>query len=405
MANKTEKEKKEPEVVAENEEVNASAEEVKQITPLQSAAEQKVDNDVKAATTQPATAAQSTKSTSMVDAAMQKLDSQSQPYNSQWQTLRDDAINQLQNRDPFNYDLNGDILYQQYADIYGRNADKAMKDTVGKVSSLSGGYGNSYAQTAGQQAYSETMSGLNDIVPELYQLAQSRYDQEGQELKDMVSLYQGLDESDYNRFSNERDYAHLLEREDVEDERWEREFDESVRQYNETAAFNKMSFEESQRQFNETFSLQEKEQLYNSGITKIMMDKQPNAAECAALGVTPEGAREMRRKYKEQNTASVSTGGTGGTGNSSSTGNDSGATAKEYESGTAKAEEYIEKYGLTKGFEMFVQISDKYNFSDEDLEMLADEFGYDPYGNKSGNNSGGMKAEVDFKTKYGKQVK
>ena len=37
-------------------------------------------------------------------------------YQSQWQTGMNDIMNSILNRDKFSYDLNGDALYQQYAD-------------------------------------------------------------------------------------------------------------------------------------------------------------------------------------------------------------------------------------------------------------------------------------------------
>lgn len=50
-----------------------------------------------------------------------------------------------------------------------------MEDTVGNASMLTGGYANSYAVTAGQQAYDSYMSKLNDKIPELEQRAYERY--------------------------------------------------------------------------------------------------------------------------------------------------------------------------------------------------------------------------------------
>lgn len=179
--------------------------------PLYAAAEQKVDKDAKTTTpVQPASATPITTPTSnsQVGTAMQKIDSALQPYSSKWQGLIDSTLNSLQNGKPFSYDLNGDILYHQYAEQFGRSADRAMRDTVGQVSALSGGYGNSYAQTAGQQAYSDTMSGLNDVIPQLYQLALNKYNQEKQDLKDMLSIYQDMENSDYGKYIDERDFAY-----------------------------------------------------------------------------------------------------------------------------------------------------------------------------------------------------
>jgi hypothetical protein len=108
----------------------------------------------------------------------------------------DDAINetyqQIQNRPAFNYDVNGDALYQQYKDRYTQNARNAMKDTMGQTAALTGGYGSSYAQGVGQQRYDETMRGLTDMMPQLEQQAYQRYQDQGNALNDRLGMLQNL---------------------------------------------------------------------------------------------------------------------------------------------------------------------------------------------------------------------
>ena len=74
-------------------------------------------------------------------------------YTSPWQAQLNDAMNKILNREKFSYDLNGDALYQQYKDQYMTQGKMAMMDTMGQAAALTGGYGNSYAQGVGQQAY------------------------------------------------------------------------------------------------------------------------------------------------------------------------------------------------------------------------------------------------------------
>ena len=99
------------------------------------------------------------------------------------------AMDRINNRDPFTYDLNGDALYQQYKDKYINQGRMAMMDTLGQTSALTGGYGNSYAATAGNQAYQGYLQNLNDVVPQLYQMAYDKYNQEGQDLQNAYSMY------------------------------------------------------------------------------------------------------------------------------------------------------------------------------------------------------------------------
>ena len=134
-------------------------------------------------------------------------------YQSQWQTQLNDTINKIMNRDKFSYDLNGDALYQQYKDKYIQQGKMAMQDTMGQAAAMTGGYGNSYAQSVGQQAYQASLQNLNDIVPELYQMAYDKYNQEGQDLYNQYSLLGTQEEMDYGRYRDtvsdyltERDY-------------------------------------------------------------------------------------------------------------------------------------------------------------------------------------------------------
>ena len=123
-------------------------------------------------------------------------------------------VDSILNRDKFSYDLNGDALYQQYKDKYIQQGKMAMQDTMGQAAAMTGGYGNSYAQSAGQQAYNAHLENLNDIVPELYQMAYDRYNQEGQDLYNKYSMLSddrnteyGMWGDGYNRLVGERDYA------------------------------------------------------------------------------------------------------------------------------------------------------------------------------------------------------
>ena len=184
-------------------------------------------------------------------------------YQSEWQTQLNDTINKILNREKFSYDLNGDALYQQYKDQYTTQGKMAMMDTMGQAQAMTGGYGNSYAQTAGQQTYQGYLQKLNDKVPELYQLALNQYNQEGQDLYNKYSLLGSQEEQDYNRhqdavanwqteydrlqnqynterefdygkYADDRNYQYQVDRDKVADEQWQKEFDEAVRQYNYT---------------------------------------------------------------------------------------------------------------------------------------------------------------------------
>ena len=148
------------------------------------------------------------------------------PYNSRWQAQIDSLMGDIMNRKPFQYDLNSDALYNQAAQRYIQQGQMAMMDTMGQAAALTGGYGNSYAQQAGQQAYQGYLQGLNDNIAQYYQLAYDRYNQEGQDMRNNLSMLNQAEESDYGRYQdkynqwyNERSYAD--NRSDVE---WDRNY-------------------------------------------------------------------------------------------------------------------------------------------------------------------------------------
>lgn len=107
------------------------------------------------------------------------------------------------NRKPFQYSINGDAMYQQYKDQYQRMGQRAMQDTMGQASAMTGGYGSSYSTTAGNQAYQNYLAQLNQIVPQLQANARSAYDAEGANLNNLLSTTQSLSNQDYGRYQDE----------------------------------------------------------------------------------------------------------------------------------------------------------------------------------------------------------
>ena len=193
-------------------------------------------------------------------------------YQSPWQTQLNEILGKILNREEFSYDLNGDALYRQYKDQHMLQGKQAMMDTMGQAQAMTGGFGNSYAQTAGQQAYQGHIQQLNDKIPELYQLAMSKYQMEGDQMRDQASLIAQMEDQEYgrhrdqvadynaeldrvqDRYDTERDYdygkwadnrdfsygqyiddrnlQYQKDRDKVSDQQWQAEFDEALRQWN-----------------------------------------------------------------------------------------------------------------------------------------------------------------------------
>lgn len=124
-------------------------------------------------------------------------------YQSKWQQQMDGLLSQYQNRKPFQYDINDDAMYQQMVDRYVQQGKQAMMDTMGQSAALTGGYGNSYAQTAGQQTYQNYLKGANDMLPQFYQMALDRYQSEGDSILNQYNLMANQEDMEYSRYNDQ----------------------------------------------------------------------------------------------------------------------------------------------------------------------------------------------------------
>lgn len=233
-------------------------------------------------------------------------------YQSKWQQGLEDALNKIQNRDKFTYDLNGDALYQQYKDQYVNQGRLAMQDTMGQAAALTGGYGNSYAQSVGQQAYQGYLQQLNNQIPELYQIALNQYNREGEDLYNQYALLSDREQQDYGRYrdtvsdwnterdylynlyntergydygkytddrnfdygtwSDQREYDYRADRDAVADAQWQKEFDEAMRQYNQNYAYQQARDQASDEQWKKSYSESKRQFNVSNGITEYEID-------------------------------------------------------------------------------------------------------------------------------------
>lgn len=124
-------------------------------------------------------------------------------YESKYSAEIDKVLETILNREDFSYNMNADPLYQQYREQYVENGKKAMMDTVGNATALTGGYLNSYAQNVGQQAYDEYLNKLNGIAMDLRDRAFEQYSDEGDRLIEDITLLRSLDGDDYEKYLQE----------------------------------------------------------------------------------------------------------------------------------------------------------------------------------------------------------
>lgn len=126
--------------------------------------------------------------------------SKPEAYSGRYTKQLDDILNSVLNREDFKYSLNADPLYKEYRDLYVRNAQRAMNDTVGRVAALSGGLGSSYAATAGSQSYNNELAKLNSVALDLYDRAYGVYKDKGDGLYESAQLLRSLSNDDYKMY-------------------------------------------------------------------------------------------------------------------------------------------------------------------------------------------------------------
>ena len=144
-------------------------------------------------------------------------------YDSNYQQSIDELLNQILTRDDFSYDLMADPLYGQYKQQYLREGTRAMEDTLASAAASAGGM-NSYALGAAQQANNYYNAQLNDIVPQLYQMAYDMYLTDIDNQVRDLGLLNEMDYTQYGRYRdtmsdwvNDRDFAYNKYRDDVGD--------------------------------------------------------------------------------------------------------------------------------------------------------------------------------------------
>ena len=189
-------------------------------------------------------------------------------YNHSTGEKQSALFEQIASRGPFQYDPANDPLYKATKDRYVQSGRMAMKDTMGQAAALTGGYGSSYGQAVGQQAYDRNLQGLADMIPELYQTAYKKYQDEGDRLQQQYNLLGQQEEREYNRYRDELG--------DWQYERaWQQQQQDAERQRTDEA-------------YNRLYML--------IGATGYM----PTEDELAASGMSKEQAEALRREYLRQ---------------------------------------------------------------------------------------------------------
>ena len=135
---------------------------------------------------------------SYTNGLLQQLSSGRTSYSDQIQEM----MNQIQNREKFSYDVDSDTMFQQALASAMSSGKTAMQDTIGQASALTGGYGSTYATTAGNQAYNNFIQDAYDNLPQYYQMALEAYQMEGDEMYRQLGMLTDADATEYERMYN-----------------------------------------------------------------------------------------------------------------------------------------------------------------------------------------------------------
>ena len=233
-------------------------------------------------------------------------------YKSSYTDNLNNLYNSIMNRGNFQYDPTADALYQNYKNLYQQNGQKAMRDTNAQASAMTGGYGNSYAAAAGNQAYQGYMQQLNAAIPQLEQQAYQRWQDEGNELYNRMNLTQGMDDREYgrwgdnyNRWYNERGYY---------DQAYNTERDRDYQQFiNDANYWTGIADRENQ---NALQAQQMKDDAYNYALNLMQYGVMPDEGTLASAGLTPAMAEQIMKQ--------IYTPAGGGYGNGNGNGDDIG---------------------------------------------------------------------------------
>lgn len=138
---------------------------------------------------------------------LEKLSSGRTSYTDQLNAL----MNDIKNREKFQYDIDSDLLFQQSLASYMANGANAMQDTMAQAAALTGGYGSSYATSAANQAYNAYIQDAYSNLPQYYNMALDAYNAEGDEMYRQYAMLSDEDmkeyERNYNAFTNNLNLA------------------------------------------------------------------------------------------------------------------------------------------------------------------------------------------------------
>lgn len=228
-------------------------------------------------------------------AALQGVQGNKPTYSATYDDDLHALYDQIVNREKFRYDAASDPLWNQYINQYTTKGRMAMMDTMGEAAALTGGYGSSYGQMVGQQAYQGYLQEANQNLPQFYQTALDAYTREGDALQQQYAMIGDMRDTEYGRYM------------DALNQHW-----------NEVQYHQGLADTAYDRGYNSFYTSQEmgygrQQDAYAKLNDLIAAGYSPTDAELSAAGMTRAQANALKNYY-----ASIGTGSSGGSGGSRS---------------------------------------------------------------------------------------
>jgi len=156
-------------------------------------------------------------------------------WTPQYQEQISQILGDITGRDPFEYKMTEDPLYQQYRDQYIREGQRAMRDSAAQSAALTGGYGSTYGAIAAQQGYDNYLAQLNDRVPQLEQQAYGKYVDNLADMYNQLGAYQSEENRLYGQymdalgqFNTDRNFAFNAMQAAMDQNNYENEFNRGI---------------------------------------------------------------------------------------------------------------------------------------------------------------------------------
>lgn len=218
-----------------------------------------------------------------------------------WYQAAEEIAAQLRERPAFSYDPEQDPLYRSARDKALRQGRRAMEDTLGRVSGLTGGYASTYAQSQGLQAYDRQIEKLAVLLPDYYEKARAAYDGETKRLRDELGAVTGLYDLDYESWLDAQKAERWQRDFDRDNEHWEQDFEEKLRRWELEFQRDQERWEEKQQSAAQSSadSAREKERSYAYRMAMLALQRGLRVSDALLqrAGIDKDYAEVIRRYF------------------------------------------------------------------------------------------------------------